>query len=196
MCSTSSITAATTCGRWLWSIGSNCSAQLISHRPALACDPLQRPYFGARGGGFLDRLPSRLEGIVSKRGGSHYVGRRAADWVKVKCIKRQEFVIGGWTEPEGARAVSRGLAPGLLSGPVRARLLRAGRNRLHPAIAARSARVAASRSSRRGLRFARPLTGAASAGRPLGEAEACRRSRVCRLDGRWLAPPRCLSGHP
>ena len=42
-----------------------------------------------------------LEGIVAKRADSHYVERRTADWVKIKCQKRQELVIGGWTEPAG-----------------------------------------------------------------------------------------------
>ncbi|MFA5517263.1 MAG: DNA ligase D [Desulfuromonadales bacterium] len=45
-----------------------------------------------------------LEGIVSKRADSPYVARRASSWVKVKCIKRQEFVIGGFTPPGGSRA--------------------------------------------------------------------------------------------
>ena len=44
-----------------------------------------------------------LEGIVAKRTDSHYVERRTADWVKTKCKKRQEFVIGGWTRPGGDR---------------------------------------------------------------------------------------------
>jgi bifunctional non-homologous end joining protein LigD len=30
------------------------------------------------------------------------VGRRSPDWVKLKCQRRQEFVIGGWTEPRGS----------------------------------------------------------------------------------------------
>ena len=44
-----------------------------------------------------------LEGIVAKRVDSHYREKRTTDWVKVKCRKRQEFVIGGWTEPGGGR---------------------------------------------------------------------------------------------
>ena len=42
-----------------------------------------------------------LEGIVGKRADSRYVGKRSADWVKLKCQKRQEFVIGGYTDPKG-----------------------------------------------------------------------------------------------
>jgi bifunctional non-homologous end joining protein LigD len=43
-----------------------------------------------------------LEGIIGKRADSTYVGRRSPDWVKLKCQRRQEFVIGGWTEPRGS----------------------------------------------------------------------------------------------
>jgi bifunctional non-homologous end joining protein LigD len=44
-----------------------------------------------------------LEGIVSKRRACPYRGGRTTDWLKIKCIKRQELVIGGFTDPEGAR---------------------------------------------------------------------------------------------
>lgn len=37
------------------------------------------------------------EGIVSKRADSAYSGRRTGDWRKVKCTRRQEFVIGGYS---------------------------------------------------------------------------------------------------
>jgi bifunctional non-homologous end joining protein LigD len=43
-----------------------------------------------------------LEGIVSKRADLPYRPGRNAGWVKTKCILRQELVIGGFTEPEGA----------------------------------------------------------------------------------------------
>jgi bifunctional non-homologous end joining protein LigD len=46
---------------------------------------------------------SALEGIISKRAKSLYVPKRTKDWVKVKCGNRQEFVIGGYTEPAGSR---------------------------------------------------------------------------------------------
>ena len=45
-----------------------------------------------------------LEGIVSKRKQAPYVAGRGQAWLKVKCVARQEFVIGGYTDPEGARA--------------------------------------------------------------------------------------------
>lgn len=45
-----------------------------------------------------------LEGAVSKRANSAYrAGARTRDWVKVKCGRRQEMVIGGFTDPQGSR---------------------------------------------------------------------------------------------
>lgn len=44
-----------------------------------------------------------LEGIVAKRRSSPYVQKRSSDWLKVKIVKRQECVIGGYTDPRGAR---------------------------------------------------------------------------------------------
>ena len=44
------------------------------------------------------------EGIVSKlRDAPYRAGARSADWQKAKCVKRQEFVVGGFTDPEGSR---------------------------------------------------------------------------------------------
>ncbi len=46
---------------------------------------------------------SAMEGIVSKRADSSYQQYRSSSWLKVKCLKEQEFVIGGFTKPEGSR---------------------------------------------------------------------------------------------
>jgi bifunctional non-homologous end joining protein LigD len=43
------------------------------------------------------------EGIVAKRSDSTYKPDRSRDWVKIKCTRRQELVIGGWTAGRGAR---------------------------------------------------------------------------------------------
>jgi bifunctional non-homologous end joining protein LigD len=45
-----------------------------------------------------------LEGIISKRATSPYRSTRNTDWQKTKCLKRQEFVIVGYTEPSGSRS--------------------------------------------------------------------------------------------
>ncbi|MFM2085583.1 MAG: ligase [Pseudomonadota bacterium] len=77
--------------------------QLLASLPA---SPLLR--FSAE----LDAAPQKiiaaacklgLEGVIGKRRGSAYVTRRSSDWIKLKCGLRQEFVIGGYTEPQGAR---------------------------------------------------------------------------------------------
>ncbi len=44
-----------------------------------------------------------LEGIVSKQANSPYEQKRSRRWGKVKCFRRQEFVVGGFTDPGGAR---------------------------------------------------------------------------------------------
>src|SRR5262249_23257119 len=50
-----------------------------------------------------------FEGVMGKRAGSFYEpGARSRNWVKVKGVQRQEFVVGGWTPGEGARAKTFG----------------------------------------------------------------------------------------
>lgn len=44
-----------------------------------------------------------LEGIIAKKGDSPYQFARTRDWLKIKVKRRQEVVIGGFTEPKGAR---------------------------------------------------------------------------------------------
>ncbi|MGH8922048.1 MAG: non-homologous end-joining DNA ligase, partial [Acidimicrobiales bacterium] len=44
------------------------------------------------------------EGLVAKRSGSTYVSGRSGNWRKLKCSASQELVVGGWTEPRGARS--------------------------------------------------------------------------------------------
>lgn len=45
-----------------------------------------------------------LEGSISKRRDQPYRPGRGYDWLKVKCVQTEEFVIGGFTEPGGSRA--------------------------------------------------------------------------------------------
>ena len=45
-----------------------------------------------------------LEGIISKRRQEPYHHGRHASWLKTKCTLREEFVIGGFTDPEGMRS--------------------------------------------------------------------------------------------
>lgn len=45
-----------------------------------------------------------LEGVISKKVDGRYVGSRSGGWLKTKCIKRQEFVIVGWTPSDKSRS--------------------------------------------------------------------------------------------
>ncbi len=50
-----------------------------------------------------------LEGVIAKRLDSRYApGRRSDSWLKIKHSRRQEVVIGGWTEGKGSRSLSIG----------------------------------------------------------------------------------------
>lgn len=52
---------------------------------------------------YKEACESGWEGIIAKRASSPYQGRRSEDWLKMKCTLRQEFVVGGFTEPKGRR---------------------------------------------------------------------------------------------
>ena len=64
------------------------------------------------------------EGIISKRGDAPYTSGRSANWIKIKCIRQQEFVVGGFTLP-GDRG--DGLGSLLLGYYDRGKLIYAGR---------------------------------------------------------------------
>ncbi|MGA7781512.1 MAG: DNA ligase D [Paraburkholderia sp.] len=57
-----------------------------------------------------------LEGIIGKRRDSHYTAGRSSAWIKLKCRRRQEFVIGGYTEPAGSRSAFGALLLGVYDG--------------------------------------------------------------------------------
>ncbi len=48
---------------------------------------------------FAEACKMGAEGIVSKRSDSAYSSGRSKSWIKIKCVRRQEFVIGGFTKP-------------------------------------------------------------------------------------------------
>ncbi len=58
-----------------------------------------------------------LEGLIGKRSGSRYEpGKRTGAWIKLKLHQEQEFVIGGYTEPEGSRKYFGALLVGFYEG--------------------------------------------------------------------------------
>lgn len=58
----------------------------------------------------------QLEGIVSKLADSPYRSGRNDLWAKTKCSSRQEFIIGGWTDPQGGRTGIGALLLGINEG--------------------------------------------------------------------------------
>ncbi len=70
------------------------SSDSVRFSPALAAPPDQIIAAACRQG---------LEGIIGKRRDAPYSSRRNRDWIKLKCGLRQEFVIGGYTDPQGLR---------------------------------------------------------------------------------------------
>ena len=64
------------------------------------------------------------EGIVSKRATSQYRSGRNGDWLKLKCVHEQEFVIGGFSKPSNG---SRGVGALLLGYYADGKLIYAGR---------------------------------------------------------------------
>ena len=56
------------------------------------------------------------EGVIAKRRGSPYEHRRSKQWLKMKCEASQEFVVGGFTDPQGARVGLGALLVGYYEG--------------------------------------------------------------------------------
>lgn len=46
---------------------------------------------------------SGSEGLIGKNASSRYESGRSGEWVKLKCVNEQEFVVVGWTDPKGSR---------------------------------------------------------------------------------------------
>jgi bifunctional non-homologous end joining protein LigD len=83
-------------------------------RDLVAASPLAAPtvrfsdYIAGRGGEVwtgVSRM-SGVEGVVSKRATSQYVGGRSVAWQKTKCVQRRTFLVGGY-EPDGRTGVRR-----------------------------------------------------------------------------------------
>lgn len=56
------------------------------------------------------------EGVIAKRRGSVYEQRRSPHWLKMKCELAQEFVVGGFTDPQGKRVGLGALLVGYYDG--------------------------------------------------------------------------------
>ncbi len=57
-----------------------------------------------------------MEGVIGKRRDSQYTSGRSKSWIKLKCENRQEFVIGGFTDPQRSRTGLGALLLGVYEG--------------------------------------------------------------------------------
>lgn len=48
----------------------------------------------------------RHEGVIAKKADARYVGDRTTGWLKIKCTKRQDFVIGGWRPSDNGKGMA------------------------------------------------------------------------------------------
>jgi bifunctional non-homologous end joining protein LigD len=56
------------------------------------------------------------EGLIAKRADAAYTPGRSRDWLKLKCVLEQEFVVGGYTDPAGSRTEFGALLVGYYDG--------------------------------------------------------------------------------
>lgn len=88
--------------------------QLISDLPGKANRILFSEHIPGEGATvFKEACKLGLEGIVSKRADSIYEGRRSGNWLKVKCTRTLDMVVGGYTPPSGQRTQFGSLLLGL-----------------------------------------------------------------------------------
>ena len=67
-------------------------------------------------GRFARACQAGWEGLIAKRAQAPYTAGRSRDWLKLKCVWEQEFVIGGYTDPAGSRTDFGALLVGYYEG--------------------------------------------------------------------------------
>ena len=124
---------------------------------------------------------------------ARYAGRRTRSWLKTKCGRRQEFVVGGFTEPSGARRGFGALLLGVYDEEGALRYAgRVGSGFDDATLARLHARLKKLETGDAGLR--RPAARRAGPRRALDGAAARRRGGLHRVDRRRPAAPPRLQG--
>ena len=134
-----------------------------------------------------DACANGLEGVIAKRADSPYEHGRSRDWLKFKCVNEQELVIGGYTEPAGARVGLGALLLGYYDDG--ASLCGQGRHGVRCAHSKEP--LDAPRLSPPGAVAIRPRQDAGPR-RALGKAGPRRANRIHRMDARRAAPTSAL----
>lgn len=78
-------------------------AELLESLPASAPVKYSQHVIGKGDAFFEQACGLAIEGIVSKLTAAPYRSGRSSDWLKVKCLQEQEFIIVGFTKPAGTR---------------------------------------------------------------------------------------------
>lgn len=90
-----------------WHDGDMCDRSLDERRALLAALPLDAPLTRVdpldEPEPWLRACREGWEGVIAKRRDSHYEHRRSRAWLKMKCESVADFVIAGFTDPQGAR---------------------------------------------------------------------------------------------
>lgn len=86
---------------------------LLKDRPSSSLIQYSDHIAGRGDVAFAEACRSGMEGLIAKRADAPYLAGRNRNWVKVKCGHRQEFVIGGFTDPAGSRSAFGALLLGV-----------------------------------------------------------------------------------
>ena len=180
---------------WRWTAGTSppaaadtqgAAARRARLRRAAAVHPAPQ-HDSARGAADLlaEACARGWEGLIAKRADAPYQHRRSGDWLKLKCERGQEFVVGGFTEPAGARVGFGALLVGYYD---EAGALRYA-GKVGTGFSSGTLRDLRAELDAAGAHRSPFADAAARARRALGRAAARRAGRVQRVDPRRPAPP-------
>lgn len=77
---------------------------------------LSEAWRGASQDRYTEACRAGWEGLIAKRADAPYARGRSKDWLKLKCVLGQEFVVGGYTDPAGIRTDFGALLVGYYEG--------------------------------------------------------------------------------
>ncbi len=141
-------------------------------------------------GRFAEACRAGWEGLIAKRADAPYAAGRSKDWLKLKCVWEQEFVIGGYTDPTGSRTDFGALLVGYYEQGTLRYAGKVGTGYTKATLQDLGLRL-------RKLETAESAFVDAATDPPwhaLDAAGARRPNRICRMDERRPAAPAALSG--
>ena len=141
---------------------------------------------------FAAACRSGWEGLIAKRADAPYVAGRSKDWLKLKCVWEQEFVIGGYTDPAGSRTDFGALLVGYYEQGSLRYAGKVGTGYTKATLHDLGIRLRKLETAEPPFVDARPIPRGAHWTRP----DARRSDRICRMDERRSAAPAALSRAP